>query len=258
MARAGEKSEHKLEPDGSTTARRRRRLITILPEKASPRTLGAPCAECGIKYFYSGAGDELDNTMSRTLTTAVAAGTALTAKVRYQIETDWDYAYLGLLDRTAAPTGRRSTTNRSTRQRPARSTAEPVTGITGTTGGDWVDLTASLPAIRAGALLGFRYWTDVAAIEPGFQVDNIAVPGGTVIGTAENDNEGWTFDGFRTTTGTEIQMFPNDYVAENRQYVSYDKSLRTAYNFGFLDSRPDWVENYPYQNGLLINYWDTS
>ena len=36
----------------------------------------------------------------------------------------------------------------------------------------------------------------------------------------------------------------------------YDASLRTAYNFGFLNSRPDWVETYPYQNGLLVSYWN--
>ena len=49
----------------------------------------------------------------------------------------------------------------------------------------------------------------------------------------------------------------NAYVAENRQYDGYDTSLKTAYNFGFLNTRPDWVENYPYQNGMLVNYWDT-
>jgi len=43
---------------------------------------------------------------------------------------------------------------------------------------------------------------------------------------------------------------------ENRQYDGYDRSLRTAYNFGFLNSRPDWVETYPYQNGLLVSYWN--
>ena len=44
---------------------------------------------------------------------------------------------------------------------------------------------------------------------------------------------------------------------ENRQYDEYDASLRTAYNFGFLTTgRPDWVEHYPYQDGLLISYWD--
>ena len=39
--------------------------------------------------------------------------------------------------------------------------------------------------------------------------------------------------------------------------MSYDKYLQTGpYNFGFPD-RPDWVEHFPYQNGLLISYWDT-
>ena len=43
----------------------------------------------------------------------------------------------------------------------------------------------------------------------------------------------------------------------NRQYDVYDESLRTEYNFGFLTTgRPDWVEHFPYQDGLLISYWD--
>lgn len=87
-------------------------------------------------------------------------------------------------------------------------------------------------------------------------IDDIALDG-TLIGTAEAD-EGWTFDGFVETTGTEIQSFFNAYVVENRQYDGYDESLRTAYNFGFLDTRPDWVETHPYQNGMLVWYWDGS
>lgn len=36
-------------------------------------------------------------------------------------------------------------------------------------------------------------------------------------------------------------------------------SRRTGpYNFGFLNSRPDWVERFSYQDGLLISYWDAS
>jgi immune inhibitor A len=104
--------------------------------------------------------------------------------------------------------------------------------------------------------LRFRYQTDGGLAKPGFQVDNITV-GGNSVGTAEG-NEGWAFDGFRITTGSEIQEFANYYVAENRGYVGYDKSLKTAYNFGFLNKRPNWVESFPYQDGLLINYWDTS
>ena len=49
------------------------------------------------------------------------------------------------------------------------------------------------------------------------------------------------------------------YIAENRQYVGYDATLAQGpYNFGWLTSRPDWVEHFPYQNGLSVNYWNTA
>ena len=45
----------------------------------------------------------------------------------------------------------------------------------------------------------------------------------------------------------------------HRSYVSYDKYLLTGpYNFGFTNTKPDWVEHYKYGHGLLISYWDTS
>ena len=47
------------------------------------------------------------------------------------------------------------------------------------------------------------------------------------------------------------------YIAENRQYAGYDTTLKTGpYNFGWGVSSPDTVEHYPYQNGLLITYWN--
>jgi len=93
-----------------------------------------------------------------------------------------------------------------------------------------------------------------------FQVDAIAVTGQPLDG-AESD-AGWTFSpadgsGFRATAGSVERAFFNAYIAENRQYDGYDTSLKTAYNFGF-PTKPDMVESYPYQNGLLINYWDGS
>ena len=40
--------------------------------------------------------------------------------------------------------------------------------------------------------------------------------------------------------------------------MAYDKYLKTGpYNFGF-PSKPDFVEHFPYQDGLLISLWDTS
>src|SRR5690606_15096702 len=49
------------------------------------------------------------------------------------------------------------------------------------------------------------------------------------------------------------------YIAENRQYVGYDVTLGEGpYNFGWLLTEPDRVEHFPYQNGLLISYWNTA
>ena len=62
-------------------------------------------------------------------------------------------------------------------------------------------------------------------------------------------------------TQTITQAYDNYYIAENRVYWGYDESLKTGpYNFGFLDN-PDlgnWVEHFPYQNGLLVWYLDYS
>jgi len=241
VAFAGQKSEHKLGPAEYNT-KQAQGVFVVLPDKQVPLELGAPFA--GAKYFYSGAGDNLDVSMTKNVT-----GTALTAQVRYQIEEDWDYAYL---QASVGGSFVNVATNRSTPTDPYGQNLG--SGITGSTGGAWVPLTATLPA--GTTAVRFRYVTDGAVVESGFQVDNIAVDG-TLIGTAETD-EGWTLDGFRITTGSESLEYFNAYVLANRQYTGYDESLKTGpYNFGFLNTRPDWVEHFPYQDGLLIDYWNT-
>ena len=60
------------------------------------------------------------------------------------------------------------------------------------------------------------------------------------------------------TGGTERPVRPLLHRLEP-QYVSYDKYLKTGpYNFGWVNTKPDWVEHFPYQQGLLVSYWDTS
>jgi immune inhibitor A len=251
VAFAGAKSEHKLGPASSNT-KQAQGLFVVLPDKEVVSSIGTPFA--GSNFYYSGAGDDLDNRMYRSFT--LPAGASLTAQVRYAIELDWDYAYL-IVSTDGGATWTNVATNLSTTTNPNGQNFGQ--GITGSTGGNWTTLTANLSAFTGNVLLGFRYWTDGAVVETGFQVDEISVTGSPTDG-AESDS-GWTFNpagGFRVTTGTESQFFFNAYVAEFRQYRGYDTSLRTAYNFGFLNTLPDWVETFPYQDGLLISYWDTS
>jgi immune inhibitor A len=251
VAFAGAKSEHRL-GTASTNTKQAQGLFVVLPDKEVITNIGAPFA--GSNYYYSGAGDNLDHRMYRALT--LPANASLTAQVRFEIELDWDYAYL-IASTDGGATWTNVVTNLSTNTNPNGQNFGQ--GITGSTGGNWVTLTANLSAFTGNVLLGFRYWTDGAVVEQGFQVDEISITGSPTDG-AESD-AGWTFDpegGFRVTTGEETQFYFNAYVAEFRQYRGYDTSLRTAYNFGFLNSLPDWVEHFPYQDGLLISYWDTS
>ncbi|MFD9091344.1 protease, partial [Streptomyces prasinus] len=96
----------------------------------------------------------------------------------------------------------------------------------------------------------------------GFAADRISVTAdGTALFTddAETADAAWTAKGFSRIGASFINDYAQYYIAENRQYVSYDKTLKVGpYNFGFANSRPDWVEHFPYQNGLLIWKWDTS
>lgn len=251
VAQAGKKSEHKLGPM-ETNTKQAQGLFVILPKKEVVSNIGAPFA--GTYYYYSGAGDNLDNWMLKSFN--LPAGATLTAKVRYSIEVDWDYAYL-IASTDGGATWMHLPTNLSTITNPNGQNLG--NGITGSSGGAWVDLTADLTALGGtSVLLGFRYWTDTNTGGFGFMVDDINITGFPTDG-AEVD-AGWTFDGFKVSNGTESAWFSHYYVAEFRQYYGYDRALGYAYNFGFLDNPllGDWVEHFPYQDGLLINYWDTS
>ncbi|WP_307812430.1 immune inhibitor A domain-containing protein [Phycicoccus sp. CSK15P-2] len=242
VAYAGERSRHKLGPNVPAT-KSPQAVFVVLPDRESSLELGEPAD--GDTFFYSGSGNDLDVTMTHDGIT----GTSLTAQVRHAIEAEWDYAFL-----EASPDGSAWTpveTNLSDSEdhegHNQSGFNDSGAGITGSRP-EWTELIATLPA--GTTQIRFRYRTDSAVAESGFQVDAVTV-GATAL------DDGWSFSGFRETTGTETQSFFNAYVLENRQYDGYDRSLRTAYNFGFLDRRPDWVETYPYQNGLLVWYWNS-
>ncbi len=250
VAFAGQTSSHKLGP-AETNTKQAQGLFVVLPRKEVTANIGSPYA--GSYFYYSGSGNNLDNVMYKSIN--LPAGSSLTAMVNYNIEVDWDYAYV-VVSTDGGATWESVSTDHSTSSDPNGQNFGY--GITGSSGG-WVALTADLSAFSGDVLLGFRYWTDGAVVNPGLMVDEISINGGPTDG-AESD-AGWTFDGFRVSTGVETALYSNYYVAEYRQYRGYDEGLRDGvYNFGFLDNPAlgNWVEHFPYQDGLLVSYWDTS
>ncbi|MDH3433121.1 MAG: immune inhibitor A [Gammaproteobacteria bacterium] len=248
---SGRKSEHKLGP-AETNTRQAQGLFVIAPDKVVVEELAQPYE--GGHFYYSGSGANLENTMLRPV--SLPAGSTLSAQVILDIEDDWDYAYL-IVSTDGGASFDFVATNLSTSSDPNGQNFG--NGITGNSGGAWVELTADLSAYTGDVLLGFYYWTDGFVNPLGIMIDAIDITGSPLDG-AESD-AGWSFDGFSVTTGTETNSYFNAYVAEFRQYRGYDEALQTGpYNFGFLHdpATQNTVEHYPYQDGLLISYWDSS
>jgi immune inhibitor A len=246
---AGQYSTVKLGPM-ETNTKQAQAAFVVLPKKSVVTNIGKPFA--GSSYYYSSAGDNLDNFMYKAFN--LSAGATLSAKVKYNIELDWDYAYLVYSTDNGA-TWTSIQTNLSTTTDP--NGQNKGFGITGASSG-WVDMTANLPA--GNVLLGFRYWTDANTGGFGLMVDDINVTGFETDG-AETD-AGWTYKpttGFHVTSGTESQLYNQYYVLEYRQYWGYDSTLKTGpYYFGYTGDMANYVDHFSYQDGLLINYWDTS
>ena len=70
VAFAGKKSEHKLGPAEANT-KQAQGLFVVLPDKKVTQDIADPYA--GSYFYYSGSGDNIDNTMTRSVT--LPAGT---------------------------------------------------------------------------------------------------------------------------------------------------------------------------------------
>ena len=237
-------------------------VAVVLPDKQVTTTLPTPPE--GERQWFSGSGDGYEASMSRTDLAVPAGTTSLSLKAAWNIEEDYDYGYFEV--ESPAGSGAWTPLDASALDPDDDGTAD--SGIDGVSDG-YVAATFDLSAY-AGQTIGFRarYSTDgaVQGQDPGLgwsglMVDDIVVTNGssTVFADgAETSPNGWALDGFRSVGASYDTSYDQFYLASNRAYVSYDKYLRTGpYNFSFPD-RPDFVEKFPYQNGLLVNYWDSS
>ena len=242
VAYADALSVHKLGPMEFNT-KQAQGLFVVLPQKSVTTHIADPHE--GNSFYFSGSANNLRNQMTKAF--ILGAGAALTAKVNYGIEEGYDYANV-IVSTDGGATWQTVPTELS------NSSVEP-NGIDGFSDG-WVDLKADLSAYAGNVLLGFRYTSDGGVNYNGFMIDDIQITGYALDG-AETD-AGWTYNGFRTTTGIEKKLYNHYYVAEFRTYKGYDKTLKVGpYYFGY-PTMPNFVDHFAYQDGMLINYWDTS
>lgn len=231
-------------------------LIVDLPAKEETTTVVKPAE--GSTQWWSDMGDDLKNTLTRSVDLTGKSTASLELQGWWDIEADYDYLYA-----EASTDGANWT--------PVEGTADgaPITrdsadkpALTGGSGA-YKKLVYSLAPFAGKKIdLRFRYQTDGGAGGKGFAADAISViADGTALFTdnAEGDDAGWTAKGFSRIGESFTKDYPQYYIAENRQYVSYDQTLKVGpYNFGFAAPNDSKVEHFPYQTGLLIWLWDTS
>ncbi|MEU8549609.1 immune inhibitor A domain-containing protein [Streptomyces roseoverticillatus] len=255
-AKAATRSTHKLGVAEYNT-KDKQAVVVDLPNKAVKTDVVKPAE--GSKQWWGGQADDLKNTLSRPVDLTGKSKASLDFSGWWDIEANYDYAYVEV------------STDGGANWTPVDGTADgksiPRDGgdkpaLTGQSGA-YKKLSYPLDAYAGKKIdLRFRYSTDGGTTGKGFTADAISLTAdGAALFTdgAEGDDNGWTSKGFSRIGESFTKEYAQYYLAENRQYVSYDTTLKSGpYNFGWKKDRPGWVEHYPYQNGLLIWKWDTS
>ncbi|WP_406125938.1 immune inhibitor A domain-containing protein [Streptomyces sp. NBC_00989] len=257
IAKAGTKSKHTLGVAEYNT-KNPQALVVQLPEKEVTTEVVTPAQ--GATQWWSGSGNSLSNTLSRTVDLTGKSAASLTLDGYYDIEADYDYLYTEVSKDGGTTWTPIDGTLADGSAIPRDGSGNPA--LTGTAAA-YQKLTYPLDAYAGQKIdVRFRYSTDSGVAQKGFAADEITVTadGATLFSdNAESADAAWTAKGFSRIGASFTDDYAQYYIAENRQYVSYDKVLKVGpYNFGFSTTRPDWVEHYAYQNGLLIWKWDTS
>jgi len=233
----GEKKTTGLGPADLDHARLPQALAVLLPEKDVTTDYNTP--HSGDHEWWSGSGDNLNTTLGREIDLSGASSATVSAWLDADTEADYDVLYAEV-------------------STDGGSTWEEVGSHDGGELGNWQQVSYDL-GDHAGQTVQFRwrYQTDGGLTRPGAFLDDITitVDGEEVLSDdVESGENGWTADGFTRMEGSTTETVQSYYLAEHRQYSGYDKNLKTGpYNFGFAD-RANWVERFPYQDGLLVWY----
>ena len=200
----------------------------------------------GNHEYWSNRGDDMGTWMTRTADLRGAAAPQLSFWYWYDIETDWDYAYLEVSEngrdwtplvccesRGTNPNGNNQAASQGagiTGQSGVEEAVEQVTyqsdgqgvDLRGALGGEpsWVEETVDLSEYAGKLMLiRFRYQTDAAVTYPGFTIDDVALTDGGrniwALDTAEKPEPAWRMNGTGVLTFERIvPLIPNNLVPQ--------------------------------------------
>jgi immune inhibitor A len=183
-----------------------------LPQKET--VINEPAS--GEYEYFSGSADELHNYLTATVDLTNAESAQFNFKTWYDIETDWDYAYVTV---NGEPVASDFTTDTNPHD------ANLGNGITGSSNG-WIDASFDLSAYTGQEVeVAIEYVTDAAVSNPGFYADDllIEVDGEEVLFDDAEGEPKFDLDGFSKNNG--IKTSDHYYLLEWRSHNGVDEGL---------------------------------
>lgn len=230
---AGQSGSYTLGPAARTSKSGKQAIKVNLPDRRTTTAYATPPE--GTHAWWTGRGDNLSNTMTRSV--PAAGSVTVTASAWYDIESGYDYLY-----------GEYSTDNGASWKTVGQ-------GIDGSSNGRWATVRFSYRPGGQATLFRFRYATDAGYNLAGAFLDQIQVKADTTTFSdgAESGTNGWTVLGWKVSTGTESVTSERYYLLENRQYLDYDDTLRTGpYQFDRGLTAYNHVEFFSFRPGMLV------
>ncbi|PFG05003.1 immune inhibitor A [Bacillus sp. es.034] len=205
-----------------------------LPQKET--VINKPAS--GDYEYFSGSADDLENTLTTKVDLTNATSAQFNFKAWYDIEKDWDYAYVTV---NGEPVASDITTNENPHD------ANLGNGITGSSNG-WVDASFDLSAFAGEEVeIAIEYVTDGAVSQPGLYADDLSVvvDGEQVLFDDAEGDAKFTLDGFEKNDG--IKRSDHYYLLEWRSHNGVDEGLANIRRGASLME---------YNEGLVVWYVD--
>ncbi|WP_414646246.1 immune inhibitor A domain-containing protein [Bacillus sp. SCS-153A] len=184
-----------------------------LPQKETVITTPAS----GKHAYFSGSADNLHNVISTTVDLTNASTAQFNFKTWYDIETDWDYAYVTV---NGEPVASDITTNTNPHG------SNLGNGITGSSDG-WIDSSFDLSDYAGQEVeVAIEYVTDAYVSNPGLYADDlsIVVDGQEVLFDDAEGDAKFSLAGFEQNDG--IKRSEHYYLLEWRSHNGVDEGLK--------------------------------
>ncbi|WP_255197368.1 immune inhibitor A domain-containing protein [Halorarius litoreus] len=200
--------------------------------------------------FYSGSGNLLDRHAIQRVNLTDAEDPTLTFETRYTIETAWDYGFVQVSTDGGETWTSLSNANTSTDLAPGAypTVQENVPGFTGSA--DWHTESFDLSAYEGQEILvSFRYVTDWAFVQPGWQVRNVSVADQSF------SNDASDYQSLREATENRIEyQYSFIGIKESGNYQVKQIDLRT---FDEADEQEldQFLRNGNFEEVVVVSTW---